>query len=209
VSTSFSPQFVEGMAAGNETVHRERLGTAVAGPLVPAPKQKRRRRKRDRPDSATREPRSGSRRPVVLGGVAGVGLVVAGIVAATQSGGGDDDPPAATTTTVSTASTDDVEKPTDLTATESVAGVQLDWKGPADTAYAVLVLSEEDPAEVVPVTTGPSHLIPTTSLRPDVGYCFAVAFLDALNDAPSDDTADVFSPPTCIRGATKDTVKTD
>ena len=200
--TPFAPTFDDAPPSAGDTVFRERLERVAPTPLTPAPKQKR-RRGRKRPPGGEREQDGGSRTPLLLGSLAGV-VVLSGAAFAFAQSGGDDDPPATTTTTEADAP--DVAKPTDLTAAESPAGVQLDWTGVEGAAYVVLVLSTEDDPTALPPATGPSRLVPATSLTPETGYCFAVAPVEALDEGV--DTKDAFSVPACIRGATEDTIKT-
>jgi hypothetical protein len=117
--------------------------------------------------------------------------------------GGDeeDDPPSTTTTTV------DLEVPANLTANESPAGVQLTWEGDPAGEYYTLILSEAEPPRFLPAS-GSEMLIPAEGLQPDVGYCFAVASLESLDQANAEQSANAFSTPACIRGASEDTVQT-
>jgi len=90
---------------------------------------------------------------------------------------------------------------------ETQAGVQVDWAGEEPADYTVLVLSEADAPTALPAPGATSLLIPATTLRPDTGYCFSVARVDAVNAAPEGGASKAFSPPVCIRGASKDTVR--
>jgi hypothetical protein len=140
----------------------------------------------------------------MLAGVAATAAIVAVVVALVldnQHDGGPRAPSDSTTTTVPAHGS----PPTGLTAVESAAGVQLDWDGDDSASYAILMLSETAAPKVVPAEAGASLLIPATSLRADDAYCFAVAYLDALETV--DHSEDAFSPPTCIRGASEDTVR--
>jgi serine/threonine-protein kinase PknK len=103
----------------------------------------------------------------------------------------------------------DLEVPTGLKATESPAGVQLDWDGENGETYLVLVLSTADQPQPLAAEMGTSRLVPAEALRPNTGYCFSVALLSAVNAAPEGQTAQAFSPPVCIRGASEDTIVTD
>ena len=97
-----------------------------------------------------------------------------------------------------------------MLAVESQAGVQVDWAGEEPADYTVLVLSEADePTRAAAGARATSLLIPATTLRPDTGYCFSVARVDAVNAAPEGGASKAFSPPVCIRGASKDTVRVD
>jgi hypothetical protein len=102
----------------------------------------------------------------------------------------------------------DIQVPTGLTATESDAGVQLAWDGDPQAHYTVLVLSETESPTVMPAESGTSLLVPGAAL-PGTGYCFSVARLDSLMDAPAQQSTEAFSPPECIRGAAQDTVRTE
>jgi hypothetical protein len=96
-------------------------------------------------------------------------------------------------------------KPPGVALSESRAGIQLEWEGPDTAAYAVLILSEQEPPDTKPAEDGSALLIPETELREDDGYCFAVAYIASLNAV--DERAEAFSPPTCTRGATEETVR--
>jgi serine/threonine-protein kinase PknK len=187
---------------GDETVHR-----SVVRPMQPAP-----------PPPA---PRSRFRRgALALGLVAVVAAAAGGSYLAMRPDDGDEEtgPEPTTTTTVTATSTTeadgptttlDLEVPIGLKVTENPAGVQLEWDGENAADYAVLVLSEAESPRVLPPQVGASQLVPATALRRDVGYCFAVALLSSLNRAPEGHTAEAFSSPECIRGASEDTVLTD
>lgn len=140
---------------------------------------------------------------LVLAGVAiGAALMLSG--RSEDEDAGDDDVGSATVDPTTT--TAELEVPTGLTAAESEAGAQLDWEGDDAARYAVLVLSDVSPPRVVPAESGTSFLVPITDLVPEAGYCFAVAYLDTVTDTPDTSTESAFSPPTCIRGASEDTV---
>ncbi|HEY8523352.1 MAG TPA: protein kinase [Acidimicrobiales bacterium] len=114
-----------------------------------------------------------------------------------------------TTTTTEEESTPRVlETPQNLRARESEAGVLLEWDGDEAADYIVLVMSEADSPEVLPPQVGATYLVPSTHLRDDVGYCFAVALLSTFQQVPAQDAAQAFSAPTCIRGASAETVLT-
>jgi hypothetical protein len=51
--------------------------------------------------------------------------------------------------------------------------------------------------------------VPITALRPDSGYCFSIARVDAVNAAPEGQESEAFSPPTCVRGASQSTVRVE
>jgi hypothetical protein len=145
---------------------------------------------------------------LVAGAVAG-GIVLLGGDEDRAADDRDDEPtdPADTTGTTA-ANGSQAEVPTGLVATESEAGVNLDWEGDDTVDYVILVLSEADPPNLVPVTTGSAHLIEATAVRPDTGYCYSVARLDTVDAIPEEEASDAFSPPVCIRGAAEDTVRT-
>ena len=96
-----------------------------------------------------------------------------------------------------------VDVPTDVLAVESQAGVQVDWAGEEPGDYTVLVLSEADAPTALPAPGSTSLLIPATTLRPDSGYCFSVAHVDAVNAAPEGGAGKAFGPPVFIRGASR------
>jgi serine/threonine protein kinase len=101
-------------------------------------------------------------------------------------------------------------EPHDIRATESDAGVQLDWAGDDRARHVVLMLSESAPPELLDPVEDLSLLVPATELRSEEGYCFAVARVDAVVGIPVDERIEsAFSPPTCIRGASRNTVRTD
>jgi hypothetical protein len=136
--------------------------------------------------------------------------ITAGVILVLGAGGGallltggddEDDPPSTTTTTV------DLQVPANLTANESPAGVQLTWEGDPAGEYYTLILSEVEPPRFLPAS-GSEMLIPAEGLQPDVGYCFAVASLESLDQANAEQSANAFSTPACIRGASEDTVQT-
>jgi hypothetical protein len=112
--------------------------------------------------------------------------------------GADTDEAAQTTTTT-------VLVPSGVAISESRAGIQLEWEGPDDAAYAVLIMSEQELPDTKPAEDGSSLLIPETELREDDGYCFAVAYIASLNEV--DERHAAFSPATCTRGATEETVR--
>jgi hypothetical protein len=142
-----------------------------------------------------------------LGILAAVVVVAVGVGAAFMLRPKDDDPgkdPPASTTTTTTSEA--VPVPTGLAASESPAGVQLDWEGDESAIYAVLVMSEAAAPKVLSADEGSSMLVPIAEIAPDVGYCFAVAELTAV-EATSDDIASAFSNPACIRGASESSVQ--
>ena len=73
----------------------------------------------------------------------------------------------------------------------------------------MLVLSTAEQPQALAPEMGTSRLVPVESLRPNTGYCFSVALLSAVNAAPQGQTAQAFSSPVCIRGASEDTVMLD
>jgi hypothetical protein len=103
----------------------------------------------------------------------------------------------------------DLEVPTGLKATESQAGVQLDWDGDNGEQYLVLVLSTAEQPQALAAEMGTSRLVPAEALRPNTGYCFSVALVSVVNAAPEGQAAQAFSSPVCIRGASEDTVMLD
>jgi serine/threonine protein kinase len=178
---------------GDTTIERQAV-RAYLPPPAPAP--------------VAPAPRERSRLVPVLAAV----VVVAGLAAAVFAllGGKDDDggnsasagnnagEQAVTSTTL--------PPPTGLEAVESAAGVQLDWEGDESEVYAVLMMSESAEPQVLPAESGTSLLVAEPLLLPDDGYCFAVAYLSGLQ-AASPSSEDAFGPPTCIRGASEDTVR--
>jgi serine/threonine protein kinase len=136
----------------------------------------------------------------------------AGTGAYLVTSGDDDDGGQQTQPSESTETTDedlDLEVPTGLKATESQAGVQLDWDGDNAEEYLVLVLSTAEPPQLLAAEMGTSRLVPAESLRPNTGYCFSVAIMSVFDAAPQDQAAQAFGPPQCIRGASEDTVVID
>jgi hypothetical protein len=149
------------------------------------------------------EPRAGGRALAVVAGLVAVAALAATAFVLTSrnegdDAGGDPEPPGTPSTSLAV--------PAGLTAVESPAGVQLDWDGADDDTYAVLMMSEIADPQVLPVDSGTSMLVPSTSLDADDGYCFAVAYLSSL-EAASPNTEEAFGPPVCIRGASEDTVR--
>jgi serine/threonine-protein kinase PknK len=100
-------------------------------------------------------------------------------------------------------------EPHDISASESEAGVQLDWSGDPDGRHVVLMLSETAPPMLLDPVEDLSLLVPAPELRPGEGYCFAVARVDAIAGIPLDERIEpAFSAPACIRGASRNTVRT-
>lgn len=176
-----TPPSPPGPAPGPPPVAPTGLPSPPATPAVPAP------------------PRRSGKVLVMLLGVVAVAAAGAGAVLYLPS---DDEPNRPGTTTTSAP---EVPVPTGLTASESPAGVQLDWEGEATANYAVLVMSEVAAPKVLPAESGPSLLVPITEIAPDVGYCFAVAN-EATVQSTTNDISSAFSSPTCIRGASESSV---
>jgi hypothetical protein len=141
---------------------------------------------------------------IVAGAGTGAYLVTSGDE---DDGGGQQTQPDDTTDT--TNEDLDLEVPTGLKATESQAGVQLDWDGDNAEEYLVLVLSTAEPPQLLSAEMGTSRLVPAESLRPNTGYCFSVALMSVFDAAPQDQAAQAFGPPQCLRGASEDTVVID
>jgi serine/threonine-protein kinase PknK len=144
---------------------------------------------------------------VVAGGGTGAYL-------ATRDGDDGGDPqtqPTSTEGTDGSTTTEDLnlEVPTGLRATESQAGVQLDWDGRNGERYLVLLMSTAEQPQLLAAEMGTSRLVPAEALRPNTGYCFSVAIFAVAQAAPQGQTAQAFSSPVCIRGASEDTVVTD
>ena len=178
-----------GAVDGEATVHREQVRGGRPVPLAsPAPRRS-----------------TWKVVLVVVGALVAVGAAVAGGMALLDRSPADPEPPADGTTTT----TVPVDVPTDVLAVESQAGVQVDWAGEETADYTVLVLSEADRPTALPAPGSTSLLIPATTLRPDTGYCFSVARVDAVNAAPEGGASKAFSPPVCVRGASRDTVRVD
>src|SRR5215207_2482124 len=178
---------------GDMTVHRSQLRAERPAPLATPPKKR----------SPWKVALAVLGAFVLVGGIAGGSILLLG----------DDDEPADEAeeagtgdTTGTTIDALELPVPSRLVATESDAGVTLDWEGDEGMSYSILVLSEAD----LPTATtaeGTTKLIESTALRPDVGYCYAVARVDALNAAPEGREREVFSSPACIRGASYDTIR--
>jgi serine/threonine protein kinase len=101
-------------------------------------------------------------------------------------------------------------EPRALTASESEAGVQLEWSGDEEARHVVLVLSETERPRLRDPVDGLSDLVTAPELRAGDGYCFAVARVDAIADIPVGETIEsAFSRLACIRGASGSTVQTD
>jgi hypothetical protein len=98
--------------------------------------------------------------------------------------------------------------PTNLTATETAAGVELAWDGSAGASYVVRVLSPSEAPVMLPPTGGTTMVVPASALDAASGYCFDV--LPVRVDPGSDAPATVSTPPrsACIRGATSASVRT-
>jgi len=175
------------------TVHRSQLRAERPAPLATPPKKR----------SPWKVALAVLGAFVLVGGIAGGSVLLLD----------DDDEPADEAeeagtgdTTGTTIDALELPVPSRLVATESDAGVTLDWEGDEGMSYSILVLSEAD----LPTATtaeGTTKLIESTALRPDVGYCYAVARVDALNAAPEGREREVFSSPACIRGASYDTIR--
>jgi serine/threonine protein kinase len=144
--------------------------------------------------------RSPAKRLVPIALAAGALAVAVAVVVLTRPGG--DDP---TDPDPSGPAGPDVAAPSGLGAVERPEGVRLDWVGDAAERYAVLVLSEATAPVVLTAEDGSGFLVPAAELRPEVGYCFAVAPMAAVEDGAS--TEEAFTAPVCIRGASGDTVR--
>jgi hypothetical protein len=95
-------------------------------------------------------------------------------------------------------------------AVENSNGVQLDWGG-TEGPQVVVVLSESAAPRSLEAKTGSALLVPTGSLSPQDGYCFAV--VPETEPAPSptelaSGLADsALATESCIRGATAQSVR--
>jgi len=228
--TSGAPEFVGAAPEGHLTVERVRppaavsnngggtavssLPPAVFGPPPPGELtiQRDGQPRRPPPMVIPTDPAGPRRRPgrraLALGGLLLVAVAAAVVGLGLRDRVSDDDHAGGDGSDSSPGSEpDDAAIPTGLHVVESPAGVELSWEGDTAGSYLVLVLSESDEPQVVPAENGPSLLIPETSLRPGVGYCYAVALVATVDAMPSGDVASVFSPPQCIRGANQDTVQ--
>ncbi len=184
------PSFGDAPPPGESTVHRSLV-------RAPAP-----------PPLAREAPARRRRAPLIVAGVAAlvvVGGVTAVLVRDSDGGRGSGGSGGSTTTTSAAAG---VAAPTGLEAAESEAGVQLDWDDSGSSGYVVLVMSGAEPPRVLPAVDSPSVLVPAAALRPDDGYCFAVATVEGIAATPADQAAAAFGPPICIRGASEGTVRT-
>jgi serine/threonine protein kinase len=95
-------------------------------------------------------------------------------------------------------------------AVENPNGVQLDWGG-TEGPQVVVVLSESAAPRTLEARTGSALLVPTSSLSPEDGYCFAV--VPEVEPAPSptelaaDLPADALSAESCVRGASAQSIR--
>jgi serine/threonine protein kinase len=182
-----------GMVGGDATVLRSQARGERPAPL------------------ATQPPPRRSKRKVVLASLAAVVVVGAAAAGAVALLSGDEEEPEERTTETTETTVADIATlvPTNVVAAESSAGIQLDWEGDEGAEYTILVLSEADPPTAMPASSATSHLVPITALRPDSGYCFSIARVDAVNAAPEGQESEAFSPPTCVRGASQSTVRVE
>ena len=168
------------MPDGSQTVSRAALDTA---PVEEAPP----------PPSPVPTP------IIVLGVLLGIGLI--GLVAAILLSRGDDEPGGTTATTVF----EPEEVPSEPQVTLNPAGIRVTWDGREDANYVVLVLSEDDRPQSLPAE-GPAALLPADEYDPEGAYCIAVAYADELQAAPSGQETAAFSPPSCVNGASQESV---
>jgi hypothetical protein len=135
---------------------------------------------------------------IVLGVLLGIGLI--GLVAAILLSRGDDEPGGTTATTAF----EPEEVPPEPQVALNPAGIRVTWEGREDANYVVLVLSEDDrPLSLA--AEGPAAVLPF-KYHSEGAYCIAVAYADELQAAPAGQETAAFSPPSCVNGASQESV---